>query len=256
MVLLVCAPCADEAAAAAAALAARAPVLPVASRPVPGSRYSAPGAPFLASLITRGAAAGGARGAPRALLLYASRSVFSCVWRITVSTRAMLSRTTLLRTRRGGGCARQARHVDARAGARRRPAHSVHAAPMGGAATHILDSLFGAPPVTLATRSAASSVFSSLSCAHADGRAARGVRGGGGGEATRGADGGRCAAVRGARPIQGREPPWGCGARVPATSALPSSSRATREPWSALRTRKGWTRAVAPVSRACRLLRR
>jgi hypothetical protein len=33
--------------------------------------------------------------------------------------------------------------------------------------THIFDSLFGAPPVTLATRSCASSVFKFLSCGRA-----------------------------------------------------------------------------------------
>ena len=45
--------------------------------------------------------------------------------------------------------------------------------------THIFDNLFGAPPVTLATRSCASSVFSSLSCTRGDGlavRAREGVR--------------------------------------------------------------------------------
>lgn len=85
----------------------------------------------------------------RALLAYASRSVFFCVWRITVKTWAMDRRTTLLRRRLGQSHVRQR----SRRGGGRTPRR-----------THIFDSLFGAPPVTLATRSCASSVFSSLSC--------------------------------------------------------------------------------------------
>lgn len=124
----------------------------------------------------------------RTLPLYASRRASRCFWFTTVSTRAMPLRTTLLWGAGRGGRRRAERVRRApsaeNAGLRHRSSSASPAAvlaprhPCFAAAwplpapqprhrrhcAHILDSLLGAPPVTLATRRPPSSCFSSLSC--------------------------------------------------------------------------------------------
>lgn len=133
---------------------------------------------------------------PRTLPLYASFSASRVFWLTTVSTRAMPLRTTLLRRDGRGGHARRSEANSGmhqlphqQAGGRTCPiccwqtaaetqqawlAHAQHccscgccnatACPPTPTPAHILDSLLGAPPVTLATRRPLSSCFSSLSC--------------------------------------------------------------------------------------------
>jgi hypothetical protein len=87
---------------------------------------------------------------------------------MTVNTCAMPSRTTLLLVRRARGDWRQC------------PLHAGKKLRAAAPSTHILDSLLGAPPVTLATRSAASSCFRSFSCVAQEGvgeQEGRGSRG-------------------------------------------------------------------------------
>jgi hypothetical protein len=90
------------------------------------------------------------------LFLYASRSADFCFCDITVSTRAMEVRTTLLQNQRGVNSSPLRFHSVSRDG---------HASRHERGGAYILDSLLGAPPVTLATRRRESSDLSSLSCA-------------------------------------------------------------------------------------------
>lgn len=86
------------------------------------------------------------------LFLYASLSAAFCFCEMTVSTLAIEVRTTLLRRK-----PRTTREHDGKLTA----GYSIGGGGQGG--TYILESLLGAPPVTLATRSRESSALRSLS---------------------------------------------------------------------------------------------